>query len=415
MNLAILNIGLLQTAEGTQPLRGRQQAENRRRRDACVLIRDGRIAAVLQDGEKPERGLLEDCRILDARGALVTAGLVDCHTHLIFGGWRQHELPLKLRGAGYLEILRAGGGILDTVRSTRAESEEALYRKSLAFLREALSFGVTTCEVKSGYGLNLEDELKQLRVARRLGETGPVEVVSTFMGAHAVPDEYRGRADAYLDFLCGTVLPRVAQEELAQFCDVFCEDSVFDVAQSRRVLEAGKALGLRPKIHADEIEEIGGAVLAGEIGAISAEHLIATGESGMKAMAESGVIAALLPQTSLYLGKPYAPARRMIDMGIPVAVASDFNPGSCPSLNLQLSVSLACTKYRMLPEEVLSAVTLNAACAVGRGDRIGTVEPGKQGDLVIWDAPDLEMLCYRFGSNLAGTVVKNGTVVKENA
>ncbi len=406
--LLIRNIGLLQTPVGSERHCGAKQGENQKLKNAAVLCEDGVITAVAENGALPAGS--EGAAVYDAGGRLATPGLVDAHTHLVFGGWRQGEIPLKLRGAGYLDILRAGGGILDTVRHTRAAGEEELLEKSRAFLDEMLALGVTTCEIKSGYGLDLETELKQLRVVRRLNQEHPVDAAATFLGAHAIPEEYKDRADAYIDMLCGTVIPRVAQEKLAEFCDVFCEDSVFNVEQSRRVLEAGKKYGLRPKIHADEIEEIGGAVLAGEVGAVSAEHLIATGERSMESMRRGGVIACLLPQTSFYLGKTFAPARRMIELGIPVALASDFNPGSCPSFNLQLSVNLGVLRYKMLPEEVLTAVTVNAACACGRERLCGTLEVGKKADLVVWDAPDWEMVCYRFGSNMAKAVVKNGKV-----
>lgn len=408
--LLIRNIGLLQTPLGSDRHGGERQGQNQKLKKAAVLCEKGVITAITSDGALPPGSA--DADVYDAGGRLVTPGLVDAHTHLVFGGWRQNEIPLKLRGAAYLDILRAGGGILDTVRRTREASEDELFEKSRRFLDEMLALGVTACEIKSGYGLELETELKQLRVIRRLQGQHPVDVAATFLGAHAVPDEYRGRADAYVDYLCQTVIPRVADEKLASFCDVFCESGVFDAQQSRRVLETGAKYGLRPKIHADEIEEIGGAVLAGEVGAVSAEHLIATGERGMESMRRGGVIACLLPQTSFYLGKPFAPARRMIELGIPVALASDFNPGSCPSFNLQLSVNLGLLRYRMLPEEVLTAVTINAACACGYEQRCGTLEPGKQADLVVWDAPDWEMVCYRFGSNQAKAVIKNGRVLE---
>ncbi len=406
--LLIKNIGLLQTPIGNTSAKGEAQAHNVKIKNAAILIEDGLIKAVFEGGGLP---FCDKCiEVLDAKGMLATPGWVDCHTHLVFGGWRQHEVPLKLKGASYLEILRAGGGILDTVRHTRKASEDALYEKSRALLTEMLANGVTTVEGKSGYGLNLEHELKQLRVMKRLNETQPVEVVPTFMGAHAIPEEYAGHADGYIDYLCREVLPRVKEEGLAWFADVFCEDAVFNAEQSRKYLKAAQALGLGLKIHADEIEEIGGARLAGELHAVSAEHLIATGEQGMAALAAGGVIAALLPQTSFYLNKPFAQARRMIELGIPVAIASDFNPGSSPSCNLQLAANLGYLKYRMQPSEVLTGVTLNAACAIGIGDRLGTIEIGKQADIVLWDAPDMEMLCYRFGSNLAHTVIKKGEV-----
>lgn len=397
------------TPVGKRALCGKAQAKNLKLYDAAVAIRDGKIAAVYKDGELPI--IAASDTVIDAQGNLVTPGLVDCHTHLVFGGWRNHEIPLKLKGASYLDILKAGGGILDTVKNTRRMSEEELFLKSEAFIREMLANGVTTVESKSGYGLDYENELKQLRVNKRLNEETPMDVVSTFLGAHAIPPEYTGKPDEYIDYLSETVLPEVARQKLAEFCDVFCEDSVFDAAQSKRMLLRAQEYGLKSKIHADEIEAIGGAVLAGEIGAVSAEHLIATDEKGMESMAKGGVIAALLPATSFYLGKNYAPARAMIERGIPVAIASDFNPGSCPSLNLQLAINLGYIAYRMLPEEILTAVTLNAACAIGRGETIGSIEEGKQADLVIWDAPDLEMVCYRFGTNQVKTVIKKGEII----
>ncbi len=407
--LLIKNIGLLQTPVGSFKHGGEKQGENLKLKNAAVLIDGGVIKSITSDGELPDG--CEGAQVIDAAGKLVTPGLIDCHTHMVFGGYRQGEIPLKLRGAGYLDILRAGGGILDTVRKTRQASEEELFDKTMGFLDEMLSLGVTTVESKSGYGLDEENELKMLRVNKKLNESHRIEVVSTFLGAHAIPDEYKGRAGEYIEMLCNDVLPVVKAEGLAEFCDIFCEDEVFDVEQSRRMLSAAQALGLPSKIHADEIEEIGGASLSGEIGAVSAEHLIATGEKGMASMAKGGVIADLLPATSFYLNKTFAPARRMIELGIPVAIASDFNPGSCPSLNLQLAMSMGYITYRMTPEEVLSAVTVNAACSIGREKLVGTLEEGKQADLVIWDAPDMEMLVYRFGSNLAKTVIKKGEVV----
>ena len=407
--LLIKNIGTLQTPVGSCKHGGAMQGENLKLHNAAILVEDGLIRAITSDGVLPEGW--EGAEVIDAGGALVTPGLIDCHTHMVFGGYRQGEIPLKLRGATYLDILRAGGGILDTVGKTRSASEDELYEKTRAFLDEMLTYGVTTAESKSGYGLDLENEIKQLRVNRRLQENHKMDLVSTFLGAHAIPEEYKGKADEYIDLLCDVVLPAVKEQNLADFVDVFCEDSVFDVAQSEKMLRAGQALGLRARIHADEIEEIGGAVLSGEVGAVSAEHLIATGEKGMASMAKGGVIADLLPCTSLYLNKTFAPARRMIELGIPVAIASDFNPGSCPSLNLQLAMSMGYVKYRMTPEEILTAVTINAACSCGLEKKVGTLEVGKQADMVIWNAPDMEMLVYRFGSNLAKTVIKRGEVV----
>lgn len=406
-SLLIKNIGMLQTPIGSESHAGLKQGENLKLNNAAILIRDGVIAEITDDGILPKGAEKVDFEI-DAEGKLATPGLIDGHTHLVFGGYRQNEIPMKLEGMTYLDILKEGGGILDTVRKTRASSFEELYDKSAGFLDEMLSLGVTTCEAKSGYGLDLENETKQLKVVKRLKEAHRVELVSTFMGAHAVPDEYKGRSDEFVDFLCEELLPYVAENKLATYCDIFCEDAVFNVEQSRKYLSKAKELGFGLKIHADEIEEIGGSELAGEMGAISAEHLIAAGEKGMAAMAKAGTTAMLLPATSFYLGKTYAPARRMIELGIPVAIATDFNPGSCPSLSLQFGINLGYLKYRMTPEEVLTAVTINPACAMGRGHIVGTLEVGKQADIVIWNAPDMQMLCYRFGSNLAWKVIKKG-------
>jgi len=404
----VKNIGCLQTPVGSYSHKGSKQGLNEKYNDVEVVIEGDLIKAIDPSGKNSDADFDQ---VIDAEGKLVTPGLVDGHTHLVFGGYRQHELAMKIAGAGYLDILRAGGGILDTVRKTRDASEQELYDKSAAFLDEMLSMGITTCEVKSGYGLTKESELKMLRVIKAMQENHKMDVVPTFMGAHAIPPEYEGRGDEYIDYLIKEVIPQVKEEGLAEFCDIFCEDAVFDAEQSRVYLQAAKAAGFDLKIHADEIEAIGGTELAGEIEATSAEHLIAIKESGMDAMAEGGTTAMCLPATSFYLGATYAPAKEMIEKGIPVAIASDFNPGSCPSLNLQLAMNLGCLKYRLLPEEVLTAVTINPACAINRGDLVGTIEPGKQADMVIWNAPDFEMVCYRFGSNLAEKVIKKGELI----
>ncbi len=407
----IKNIGILQTPVGSHSHAGEEQGENRKLHDAAILIENGLITEITDEGRLPQGASGVDVTI-DADYRLVTPGLVDGHTHMVFGGYRQHEIPMKLKGATYLDILRAGGGILDTVRKTREATEEDLVYKTSRFLDEMMGFGVTTCESKSGYGLDFDNEMKMLAVNKKLDERHPMDVVSTFLGPHAIPDEYKGDGDAYIDMVCEKMLPYVKEHDLADYADVFTEDSVFNYDQSRRYLEKAKELGFGLKIHADEIEAIGGSRLAGEIGAASAEHLIVINEEGLQSMAKGGTTAMCLPATSFYLGATFAPARRMIELGIPVATASDFNPGSCPSLNLQFVMNLACIRYRMLPEEVLTAVTINPACAIGRGDRVGTLEVGKQGDLVIWNAPDMEMLCYRFGSNLAAKVIKKGNIIK---
>ena len=408
MRTLLKNIGCIQTPVGSHPHRGKEQGENVKYFNAAIAMEDGVITEITSDGKLPEGDFDIE---YNAGGKLVTPGLVDGHTHLVFGGYRQHELAMKLAGADYLDILKAGGGIIDTVRKTREADKSELYIKSAGFLDEMIGMGVTTCEAKSGYGLTTECEIKMLKVIRDLNARHYMDVVATFMGPHAVPPEYEGRGDEYIDMVCSEMLPAVKEDKLAEFCDVFCEDSVFNAEQSRRYLECARNMGFGLKVHADEIEAIGGSELAGELGAVSAEHLIAITEAGMDALAEVGTIAMCLPATSFYLGKTFAPARRMIEKEIPVAIASDFNPGSCPSLNLQFAVNLGCIKYRMTPEEVLTAVTINPACGIGKGETVGTIEPGKKGDLVIWNAPDFEMVCYRFGSNMVNRVIKCGELV----
>ena len=404
-SLLIHDVGMLATPEGTEARRGADQGKLRVLENAWIYTENGEIISYgtgtppITMGEK-----------LDAGGRLVTPGLVDAHTHLIFGGWRQNELAMKIRNVPYLDILAAGGGILSTVKSTHAATEKELSAKASAALDEMLRFGTTTCEAKSGYGLCLDEELKQLRVIQQLNREHPMDLAATFMGAHALPPEFKENREGYLKLLCEEMIPAAAKQKLARFCDVFCETGVFTAEESRRILECGKENGLIPKIHADEIDPIGGSRLAGEIGAISAEHLIVCPEDGIDSMARGGTIACLLPATSFYLNSTYAPARRMIEKGVPVALASDFNPGSCPCLNLQLVMNIACLKYRLTPEEVLTGVTLNAAAAIAMADQVGSIDRAKQADLVIWDAPDLNYLCYRLGSNLAHTVIKKGVI-----
>ncbi len=403
--MVIYNIGMLVTPTGTAAKAGTQQGAVTVLKNAWIRTEGGKIAQV-GTGEHPVGG-----ELLDAGGKLVTPGLVDAHTHLVFGGWRQNELGMKLHGKTYLEIQNAGGGIQSSTNATRSATEEELTEKASLALDEMLSFGTTTVEAKSGYGLATEHELKALQVIKNLNDRHVMDIVPTFMGAHLVPKEYKENRAEYIRLVCEEMLPLVAQQGIAKYNDVFCEADTFDVAEARQILEAGKRYGLRPKIHADEIEAIGGSQLAGEMGAISAEHLIVCPPDGIEALAKGGVIACLLPATSFNLGATFAPARDMVKAGVPVAMATDFNPGSCPCLNMQFVINLGCLKYRLTPEEVLTAVTLNGAAAIDMADKVGSVEPGKQADLVIWNAPDLDYICYRFGSNLVKTVIKNGVIV----
>ena len=405
--LLVTNIGMLATPQGCAAKRGPEQGQIQMLKDAWVLIEDGVIAQV-GTGAAPE---VADAQVVDAGGKLVTPGLVDAHTHLIFGGWRQNELGMKLHGKTYLEIQNAGGGIQSSTNATRGATEEELTQKAAKALDEMMSLGTTTVEAKSGYGLATEHELKALQVIQNLNDRHVMDIVPTFMGAHLVPKEYKENRKEYIRLVCEEMMPLVAKQGIAKYNDVFCEADTFDVDEARQVLEAGLKYGLRPKIHADEIEAIGGSQLAGEIGAISAEHLIVCPPEGIESLAKGGVIACLLPATSFNLGATFAPARDMVNAGVPVAMATDFNPGSCPCLNLQFVINLGCLKYRLTPEEVLTAVTLNGAAAIDMADKVGSVEPGKQGDLVIWDAPDLDYICYRLGSNLVQTVIKRGEVI----
>ncbi|MCL2564611.1 MAG: imidazolonepropionase [Defluviitaleaceae bacterium] len=405
-DLLIKNIGVLASPKGQAPLKGADMSNITIAENCVIAAEKGIITYIGTEKDAPKSK-----EVLDAGGRLITPGLVDAHTHLVFGGWRQHEFELKLKGAAYLDILKAGGGILSTVEKTRAATEDELFNKAKDISLKMAKHGTTTIEAKSGYGLNLEDELKQLKVVKRLNNETDLDFVSTFMGAHAVPPEYKGRSEDYIDFICNEVMPIAAAEKLADFCDIFCETGVFDAILSEKLLLKARELGLKLKIHADEINPVGGSELAGRMKCHSAEHLIAATDEGIDLCAKGGVIAVLLPATSFYLDKPYARARYMMDKGIAVAVASDFNPGSSPNFNMQFPMNLACLKYKMTPKEALSAVTLNAAAAIGMADKIGSIEIRKKADIVIWDAPDLDYLFYRYGNNQALYTIKNGGIL----
>lgn len=381
--------------------------------DVSILIEGDRILAIAPfveiEAQYPE--LVTIAEVIDATGKIVMPGLVDCHTHLVHGGTREHELNMRLGGASYMEIMNAGGGIHYTTTKTREASFDELYSKTYEHLNDFLKYGVTTVEAKSGYGLDWETEKKQLEVVKKLQDTHQIDVVSTFMGAHAVPKEYKGREDEFVDIVIKDMLPEVAKLNLAEFNDVFCEHGVFTPVQSRRILEAGKALGLTPKIHADEIEPYEGAELAAEVGAISAEHLLVASDQGIQMMAQTGTIAVLLPGTAFFLRAPFARGRLMIDSGVPVAISTDFNPGSSPTISLPFVQNLACMNMGMTMEEVLIATTINAAYAINRENEIGTLETGKKADIIILNVPNYKQLQYFYGMNHTHTVIKSGEIV----
>jgi len=381
--------------------------------NAYIAVVEGEIFKV-GTGEDYKALVGENTIIDDASGMLVTPGLVDSHTHLVHGGSRENEFSKKLNGVPYIQILQEGGGILSTVNSTKKATFDELYKKAKKSLDRMLEFGVTTVEEKSGYGLELETEVKQLQVAHKLDKDHPVDLVHTFLGAHAVPVEYKSNSEAYIKLLVEDIMPKVKELGLAEFCDVFCEEGVFSVQESDYILSKAKEMGYKLKIHADEIVPIGGAELAAKLGCISADHLMAASEQGLKDMAEKGVIANILPGTSFNLNKPSADGRKMIDLNVPISLSSDYNPGSCPSENLQLVMQLGCLNLKMTPNEVLTAVTINAAHCVDRATEIGSIEVGKKADIAVFDAPNVEYLMYHFGINHIDRVYKEGRLVVKN-
>lgn len=415
-DLIIKNIDNLITLQGPNRPRVKEEMQDVGLiKNGIVAIKDDKIIYVGKCDLPKEIEKDENTIIINAKGKTVTPGLVDSHTHLVHGGSREHELAMKLKGATYLEILEAGGGIHSTVNATKKATFEELYEKARKSLDIMLSLGVTTVEAKSGYGLDdFETEIKQLEVARKLDEDHPVDIVSTFMAAHAIPPAYKDKTNEFIDLIINEMMPEVEKRNLAKFCDVFCEEGVFTVEESRRILEAGMKHGLLPKIHADEIKPLGGAELAAEIGCISADHLVAASDEGIKMMADKKVVANLLPATSFNLqsGK-YARAKKMIEEGVPVAISTDYNPGSCPTENMQLVMSFASIIMKLTPEEVITGATINGAASLKLEEKIGSIEVGKKADIVIFDAPNLEYIIYHFGINHTDKVIKNGKIVFE--
>lgn len=393
------------------PLTGQEMKEATIIEDGYLALKDGLIMA-LGSGQ-PDASLIgPETVVRSYEGKIATPGIIDCHTHLVYGGSREHEFAQKLAGVPYLDILAQGGGILSTVRATRAASFDNLYQKSKRLLDYMLLHGVTTVEAKSGYGLDWETEKRQLDVVAALEKDHPIDLVSTFMAAHAIPEEYKGNAKAYLDEIVEQMLPEVKKENLAEFCDIFCEKNVFTAEESRYLLSKAKELGFQLRIHADEIASIGGVDVAAELGAISAEHLMMATDEGIAKMSQAGVIGNLLPATTFSLMEDtYAPARKMIDAGMAITLSTDSNPGSCPTANMQFVMQLGCFMLRLTPIEVLNAVTINAAYSVNRQERVGSLTVGKEADIAIFDAPNIDYPLYFFATNLIHQVYKKGQLV----
>ena len=378
--------------------------------NAAVVWAEGKFKWVGKEEGLPEE--YHSAEVVDAKGNMVVPGLVDCHTHLCFGGWRPDEFEMRIRGKSYLEIAKAGGGILSTVKQTRAATFEELYEKSASLLKKIMARGVTTIECKSGYGLALQDEIKQLRVYKKLQEHFPVEIKITFLGAHIIPPEFKSNRNGYIGLILNEMIPAVAEENLADFCDVFVEESAFTVEEAQKILETGKKYGLTPKLHADQLSDGGGAELAAEVGAISADHLEQVSDEGLKKMAEHGVTGVTLPLASLYTQQPYLDCRRLVEAGVPVAVATDFNPGSAPSFDLPLAMMLTCNHGRLTPAETLKAATICAAQAIGMENVVGSVEPGKKADFLIINSPDINFWMYHFGGSEIERIYIKGEILR---
>lgn len=411
-NLYIKNIAQLVTCQGQEAKRGAAMND--------IGVEEGPAAVIARNGIVTYAGPMSGvksadtvgCHELDATGCCVLPGFVDSHTHLVFGGYREDEFQWRLKGDSYMSIMERGGGIASTMRATRAATREELTEAAEAHLRAMADMGVTTVEAKSGYGMELETELRQLEVIKHLNETQPLDLYPTFMGAHDRPAEYKGREMEFIELICREMLPEVVRRGLAECCDIFTEKGVFDHEQTRRMLTAAKEAGLKVKMHADEIVSFGGAELAAELGCLSADHLLQISDKGIRALADSQTVATCLPCTAFSLKEPYAPARRMIDAGCAVALASDLNPGSCFSASIPLMFALATIYMNMTCEEAISAMTINGAAAIGRANSIGSIEPGKLADMAVLRFPSYKFLSYHFGMNLVQHTIKRGVIIK---
>jgi imidazolonepropionase len=413
MRIIVKNISNLVTCAGSIK-KGKEQRDAKIIENGYVIVNND-VFEEIGTGSGYEKFITEDTIIIDGKGKTVTPGLIDPHTHTVYAGSREKELALKLNNVSYIDILKAGGGTLSTVESTRKTTKNELFNESKKRLDTMLLHGTTTIESKSGYGLNFQDEVKILEVNKLLNDNHPIDVVSTYLGAHAVPPEFKDDREGYINLMTDKVIPYVAENKLAEFIDCFLEEGVFNLEEAGRILRSGRSYGLQIKVHADEIVSIKGAELSGKLKAVSAEHLVAISDEGISEMSKNGVIAVLLPSTSFYLmlGK-FAPARKMIERNLAVALATDCNPGTSPTENLQNVMTYACFGMGLLPEEIINAVTINAAYAIGRGESIGSIEKGKKADLAIFNAKNLNYLIYHFGVNAIDIVIKNGRIVAEN-
>ena len=415
-NTIIKNASQLVTCSGFKAKQGKEMSDLHIIDDGAVVVEEGIIKVVGKTEDVlngiDDAGLnIAEFDIIDAAGKAVLPGFVDSHTHFVFSGYRADEFSWRLRGDSYMEIMKRGGGILNTVKATRAAKKEELIKTGLKRLDSMVSFGVTTVEGKSGYGLDHSTEIKQLEVMEELNRDHPVDIVGTFLGAHAVPEDYKGREDAYIDYMINTVIPEVTDRNLAQFCDIFCEKNVFSVEQSRRLLLKAKENGLKIKIHADEIVQLGGAELAAEIGAVSADHLLQASYKGITDMAQAGVVATLLPGTAFSLKEPYARGRYMIDKNCAVALATDLNPGSCFTESIPLIFALATLYMNISIEEAITALTINGAAALDRADTTGSLDVGKIGDVIILEYPSYKFIPYHIGVSTVEKVIKKGKLI----
>jgi imidazolonepropionase len=409
-NIILKNATQVVTCSGFAAKKGKSMSDIGLLENASIVVGNGIIKEV---GNNIDTSIYESAgfKVIDCAGKTVLPGFVDSHTHFVFGGYREDEYNWRLRGDTYVEIMNRGGGIANSVRSTREASFDYLYDTGKKRLDSMVKFGVTTVEGKSGYGLDFDTEIKQLKVMEKLNNDHSMDIVTTFLGAHSVPSEYKGRGMEFVDYMIKDVLPKVKEENLAVFCDIFCEQNVFSVEESRKLLSAAKEMGFKLKLHADEIVQLGGSELAAELGATSADHLLQASDEGIIAMGENEVICTVLPCTAFSLKEHYARARFMIDSGCAVAVATDLNPGSCFTESIPLAIALSTLNMNMTIEEVITALTINGAAAVGKADKVGSIDVGKQADLVIHEFPSYKFLPYHIGITTVEKVIKSGKLI----